>query len=312
MKKSSKPEISKKKKSGKFIRFFGLLLIIAGLMAAGYPLLTQYLYRFKAQEDVTSFRSNIKNIDDAEIDRRILLARAYNDLLQGTEQSPEDPYLKEVKETAVKEYARMLEVKEKIGIVKIPKIAEELPVFAGTDESVLQKGVGHMEGSSLPIGGNGTHAVLTAHTGLPTARLFTDIDKLEIGDRFYYQNIKETLAYQVVSKEVVLPNQGDSLKIDPAKDQMTLLTCTPYMVNSHRLLVHGQRVDYLEQVERKDLEDSKSSRNNKRLLHLSYVLLVFALLFSFLIRRRIRKLERMVIDLKGETGSKLDRGGDRQ
>ena len=140
----------------------------------------------------------------------------------------------------------MLEVREMIGHIEIPKIGQDLPVYAGTSEEVLQKGVGHLEGTSLPVGGNSTHSVLTAHSGLPEATLFTELRKLEIGDKFYIHNIKEILAYQVDQIKVVEPTDFNDLLIDPGHDYVTLLTCTPLMINTHRLLVRGHRVEYVQ------------------------------------------------------------------
>src|SRR3712207_2846628 len=156
------------------------------------------------------------------------------------------------------EYARMLEVHEKIGYIQIPSLDLSLPIYAGTAETVLQKGVGHMEGTSLPIGGESTHCVLTAHTGLNTARMFTDIDKLKKGDIFLVENIKETLAYKVDNIQVIEPTDFSSLVIVPKEDHITLLTCTPYMVNSHRLLVRGIRTEY-----NKETLDNQKSNGNK-------------------------------------------------
>lgn len=136
----------------------------------------------------------------------------------------------------------MLEVNEQLGYLAIPTIGLDLPIYAGTSAKVLEKGSGHLEGSSLPVGGQSTHSVLTAHRGLPSARLFTDLNQLKKGDRFYVTNLKETLAYKVNQIKVIEPSQLDALTIVEGKDYVTLLTCTPYMINSHRLLVRGERI----------------------------------------------------------------------
>ena len=136
----------------------------------------------------------------------------------------------------------------------IPKINQDLPIYAGSGEENLQRGVGHLEGTSLPVGGASTHAVLTAHRGLPTARLFTDLDKMRRGDRFYIEHLGGKLAYQVDDIKVITPDRLEELSIVPDEDYVTLLTCTPYMINSHRLLVRGKRIPYKESVEHKDQE----------------------------------------------------------
>ncbi len=143
------------------------------------------------------------------------------------------------------EYEKMLAATETgiLGCIEIPKIHVSLPIYHGTEESVLQVAVGHMKGSSLPIGGDGTHSVLSAHTGLPSAELFTDIDQLEVGDIFTVQVLDELLTYEVDRIVVVLPEEMEYLAIEEGRDYCTLLTCTPYGINTHRLLVRGTRVE---------------------------------------------------------------------
>ena len=139
----------------------------------------------------------------------------------------------------------MLEVHEKIGYVSIPKIRQKLPIYAGTAETVLEKGAGHMEGTSLPVGGASTHTVITAHRGLPSATMFRHLDELKRGDIFYIHNIRDVLAYKVDRILTVEPSNFKYVLVDAGYDKATLLTCTPYMINSHRLLVTGHRVPYV-------------------------------------------------------------------
>ena len=143
----------------------------------------------------------------------------------------------------------MLEVAEKIGFVEIPKIDVNLPIYAGTSMEVLDKGCGHLEGTSLPVGGPSTHAVLTAHRGLPKAKMFRELDKLKEGDVFYVHNIQTVLAYKVDRIMTVEPSNFDPILVEEGKDYTTLLTCTPYMINSHRLLVRGHRIPYTPPVD---------------------------------------------------------------
>lgn len=182
-------------------------------------------------------------IDPPELkEESVKQAEAYNEALE-----PNlgwiDPYSETEREEGVGIYAEMLKVKEKIGIVHIPKINLSLPLYAGTAESILQKGVGHLEGSSLPVGGINTHSVVTAHRGLPEARLFTDLDKMELGDVFSVETMAGELFYKVDEVVVVEPHETDRVKIVEGEDYVTLLTCTPYMINSQRLLVRGTRTD---------------------------------------------------------------------
>ncbi|MFV1433800.1 class C sortase SrtC1, partial [Klebsiella pneumoniae] len=138
-----------------------------------------------------------------------------------------DPYSAEQKQAGVVEYARMLEVKEQIGHVIIPRINQDIPIYAGSAEENLQRGVGHLEGTSLPVGGESTHAVLTAHRGLPTAKLFTNLVKVTVGDRFYIEHIGGKIAYQVDQIKVIAPDQLEDLYVIQGEDHVTLLTCTP-------------------------------------------------------------------------------------
>lgn len=226
----------------KIINHLTTIIILAGIFVISYPVISQVYYNYQTKQDVNDFGKAAKQLTSEEVKNRFNLAKAYNDSLKNI--SISDPYTEEELKKGRDEYARMLTVHEKIGTVSIPKIDVNLPIYAGSNEEVLQKGVGHLEGTSLPIGGQSTHAVLTAHTGLPNARLFTDLTKVKMGDKFFIQNIKETIAYKVDSITVIEPTNFDSLTIVPGKDYVTLLTCTPYMINSHRLLVRGHRIPY--------------------------------------------------------------------
>ena len=228
-----------------------VILFIAGFVIMMYPMVSNYYYRIEANNQILEFTENAKSLDQNEILRRIELAEAYNSTLDPSKLA--DPYTQKEKE-GIAEYARMLEVKEKLGFVEIPKIDTNLPIYAGTSFDVLNKGVGHLEGTSLPIGGKSTHTVLTAHRGLPSARLFRDLDKLQKGDIFYIHNIQTVLAYEVDQILTVEPSNFDPVLVVDDKDYATLLTCTPYMINSHRLLVRGHRVPYVAPVK----EDSRA------------------------------------------------------
>lgn len=222
-----------------------IVMFVVGLMIAVYPIISNRYYTIKNNNRVEVFEKAAEEISQEEIDKRIDLAKAYNETLDPSRLA--DPYTEREKE-GVANYARMLEVKEQIGFIDIPKIDQKIPVYAGTSEEILQKACGHLEGTSLPIGGIDTHAVITAHRGLPQVKLFRELDKLKVGDVFYFTNIKETLAYEVDQILTVEPWDFDPVLVVEGKDLMTLLTCTPYMINSHRLLVRGHRVPYVEEV----------------------------------------------------------------
>lgn len=215
------------------------LLLIVGACLILYPLVSQVWYYVATHQQINQFSQAVEQLSSIELTQRLDLARAYNEALQPSKL--QDPYT-ELQKEARADYARMIQLQEKIGYVSVPKIDVQIPIFAGSSESVLQKGAGHLEGTSLPIGGAGTHTVITAHSGLPTARLFTDLHFLKEGDIFYITSIAGKNAYRVDQIQVVEPTDLEKVAIDEEKDYATLLTCTPYMVNSHRLLVRGERI----------------------------------------------------------------------
>lgn len=226
-------------------------IFILGLSFILYPFVSQFMHQQASKVVVDEFYEVVEQLPDQEIEERIRLAKAYNSALEPDLQGIHDPYSDEERE-GLAEYGRMLEVKEQIGSVNIPNLDLELPVRAGTSEQVLQDSVGHLESTSLPVGGDSTHSVITAHRGLPDARLFTDLDDMEVGDIFYFTNIQGTLAYKVTDISVIEPDDLNAIRIVPGKDLMTLLTCTPYMINTHRLIVTGERIPYEEPVKGND------------------------------------------------------------
>ena len=278
----------------KFINYLTTFLVFLGILIISYPMVSRMYYYNVSQKNIDEFKEGVKKITSEEILQRISLAKSYNDSLSNI--NVEDPYMRKKHEEGKNEYARMLEVQEKIGYIQIPSLDLSLPIYAGTSESVLQKGVGHMEGTSLPIGGESTHCILTAHTGLNTARMFTDIDKLKKGDIFLIENIKETLAYKVDGIQVIEPTDFSQLVIVPKEDYVTLLTCTPYMVNSHRLLVRGVRTENI-----KKSVDEQSNKNKPFLTENNLIMIatiffdILILIIYWLISKKSRK-EKSKID----------------
>ncbi len=192
---------------------------------------------------IASYVDQVNSLDDAQYETMLEQARAYNETLVGKE----DRYILDEAETA--EYNSLLDVTGTgiMGYVVIPKINVRLPIYHGTDPSVLEIAIGHIAGSSLPVGGENTHCVLSGHRGLPSAKLFTDIDQLKEGDQFMLEVLGDTLTYEVDQIKVVLPDELEDIEIEEGQDLCTLVTCTPYGVNTHRLLVRGHRVDTVEQ-----------------------------------------------------------------
>ncbi|MDD7463966.1 MAG: class C sortase [Anaerococcus sp.] len=279
--------------------FWGLILL-AGLLVMLYPIVSRLYYRIDSNNQVDTFVEGKNELDQEEIDRRIGLARAYNDSITG--QAPKDPYAEKKQEEGKAEYARMLEVHEMIGHVEIPKINQDLPIYAGTSEEVLQKGVGHLEGTSLPVGGNNTHTVLTAHRGLPEKTLFTNLNELKVGDKFYIHNIKETLAYQVDQIKVIEPTNFEELLIAPGHDYATLLTCTPFMINSHRLLVRGHRVPYVPQVDEELIKSSKANWIFRILFFIALLLILILVIKIVKLKKENKKTSKKIEEIREKLG----------
>jgi len=255
-----------------------------------YPLISRTYYDYLANKAIGDYRKDLRQLKEEEHLERLNLANAYNSALLSREQlHVVDPYDETEKNEGIKNYASMVELREKIGVLTIPKIHMEFPIYAGTSESVLQKGVGHMEGTSLPVGGLSTHSVLTAHRGLPENKLFTDLDKMEIGDFFLVETIGGELAYIVTETKVIEPTDIDALAIEKNKDQLTLLTCTPYMVNSHRLLVTGERTE----LPSDELEELRNIKWYNHLISLAreYAWLL-GVIFIIVIIRTVKKRKR--------------------
>ena len=179
-----------------------------------------------------------------------------------------------------------------MGTIRIPKINVTLPIYHGTANETLEKGAGHLENTSLPIGGTGTHAVLSAHSGLPTAALFTDLEKLAEGDLFFLDVLDETLAYRVDQVKVVEPEDTSDLLIDTNADYVTLVTCTPYGINSHRLLVRGVRTEYVETLETEAQTEQTSGSPWNKPYTVAGIILILLLTLYTIIRFRKRKIDR--------------------
>ncbi|MGE6364085.1 class C sortase [Bacillus paramycoides] len=222
---------------------FGAIFLL-GLCIFLYPTVSNWLATRAHYSAVSSYDKKVKELQQKEIERREKEANEYNKNVQTTSQSFSDPFNEKGGDESGRSYADVLNVGESMGYIEIPTIDVKLPIYAGTSENVLSRGVGHINASSLPVGGESTHAVLTGHRGLPSALLFTDLDKLKKGDTFYIHSLNKVLAYKVDQIKVVLPNETNDLLVVKDKDYVTLVTCTPYGVNTHRLIVRGERVPF--------------------------------------------------------------------
>ncbi|MCI6745292.1 MAG: class C sortase [Anaerolactibacter massiliensis] len=227
----------------KLSNFILVLIFLTGVSLLVYPTFSDWWNSMHQSRAIASYVDQVNSLDDAQYETMLEQARAYNETLVGKE----DRYILDEAETA--EYNSLLDVTGTgiMGYVVIPKINVRLPIYHGTDPSVLEIAIGHIAGSSLPVGGESTHCVLSGHRGLPSAKLFTDIDQLKEGDQFMLEVLGDTLTYEVDQIKVVLPDELEDIEIEEGQDLCTLVTCTPYGVNTHRLLVRGHRVDTVEQ-----------------------------------------------------------------
>ena len=219
---------------------FAALMILSGIGVASYPVISNMVAQRHASTAIQNYDDTVKSMDTEKLDAAKEAARRYNQQLGS---ALDRDAAGEAEDTGTS-YVDLIDVGESLGYITIPKIDVNLPIYEGTSDDVLLKGVGHLEGSSYPLGGESTHSVLTGHRGLAEAVLFTDLDKLQEDDKFYLHIMDEVLAYQVDQVKVVLPEETDDLTIVQGQDYCTLVTCTPYAINTHRMLVRGIRVPY--------------------------------------------------------------------
>lgn len=218
-----------------------LIIFIIGLSLLLYPSVSDYWNSFTQSRAIATYAEQVAELDNETYQKLLKEAKHYNKVLRkkANRFNPTDE--------EHEEYYKMLNVSGNgiIGYIEIDIIDCKLPIYHGTDDAILQIAVGHIEGTSLPVGGKGTHAVISGHRGLPSARLFTDLDQLVEGDTFVIRVLDEILTYEVDQILIVDPADVQSLEIVPGEDYLTLVTCTPYGVNTHRLLVRGHRIDNL-------------------------------------------------------------------
>ena len=281
-----------KKKAGNLV--IGIIFL-AGLSLLLYPFVANQWNNYRQKQLISGYEQVVSDKEAAEgidYDAERKKAEDYNEALLPcvlpdsfalAESSGVDPV-----------YMNTLNIAgdEMMGIVEIPKINIKIPIYHTTEEDVLNKGAGHLEGSSLPVGGANTHAVISAHRGLPSASLFTDLDQMKVGDHFLLHVLDETLCYEVDKISVVKPEDTSALAVEDGQDLVTLLTCTPYGVNTERLLVRGHRVPYVEE----EVKEEKTVLSGSS-LHTNYLLWVFVglsvtALFVFVLYLKETKLKR--------------------
>ena len=220
---------------------FRNLLFWAGFLICIFPVISNMVERQRQADAVATYRQTMEKEDEKEIEEKWRQANEYNEMLFQAKGGI-------VEETEEKKYEELLNIHgtDIMGSLEIPKIQVELPIYHGTEDEVLSNGIGHLEGTSLPIGGENTHSVLTGHRGLPSSKLLVRLDEMKIGDLFFIHTYKEVMAYKVEDIMVVKPEDTAWMEIKGEKDLVSLVTCTPFGINSHRLIVTGRRVDYKE------------------------------------------------------------------
>ena len=270
-------------KDKKLPMVLGILAFLLALLITLYPIISNYVNERYASEIHTAYEEIIQQADNGDLLEAKKQAIAYNETI--TPGTAGEAYSQAALMDASEDYESQLNIAGNgtMGYVEIPKISVNLPIYHGTGNDSLERGVGHLLGSSLPVGGESTHAILTGHSGMATQKMFTDLEQLAVGDVFYLHILDETLAYQVDSIKTVLPYDTSLLGIVSGKDYCTLVTCTPYGVNTHRLLVRGTRIPYEKAEviveETAQEEQPRSSWEEKYLLGLFLGVLAVLILF---------------------------------
>ena len=266
---------------------FIILIFLVGLGFISYPTVSNLWNQAHQSRAIATYSKQVEKLDDSENKKMLKAARKYNKSLL----KKSDHWKLSKKDK--KKYESLLDVSGTgiMGYIEVPKIDCSLPIYHGTDEGALQIAIGHLEGSSLPVGGKSTHCVLSGHRGLPSARLFTDLDQLEEGDIFILNILGRKLAYEVDQIKVVLPEEMSDLEIEEGKDLCTLVTCTPYGINTHRLLVRGHRTEYVEKKVEEEQKEVQTKKTDIRLMIAggAGVLILLIIIIVIVIKRRRKR-----------------------
>ena len=276
----------------------GALCVMLALAFALYPLVSNHLAEKNKSLVCTEYTETVEELDDSNLQTMRTAAQEYNAALSPVTISMNDSFSQDALLAAAESYDTLLAVNDAgiMGYIEIPKIGVYLPIYHGTSEDVLQAGVGHLLGSSLPVGGDSTHTVLTGHSGLATEKMFSDLEQLTTGDVFYLHVLDEVLAYEVDEINTVLPEDTSHLGVTRGEDYCTLITCTPFGVNTHRLLVQGSRIAYTPEAEPSEVEFSVSAEPVQSTWQTQYVkglilsgaVIVVGVMFFLLFRPRKR------------------------
>ena len=278
----------------KIATFFVVLFFIAGLGVFNYPVISTLYNQLHEGTVMASYDETVAKMEQEELDALYKQAQDYNRKIAEEGPTVQDAFEQgETVEDELYNQTLNMEGSGVMGSIEIPKIHVFLPIYHGTSSDVLEVEVGHLQGSSLPVGGDTTHSILTGHRGLPSAELFTNLDQLEEGDIFYIHILRKTLAYKIYNIETILPEEVENLVIEEGKDLITLVTCTPYGINSHRLLLHAERTVYEEPEKEINTAEARSQNLWEWLLEQKSFLIsaaVLALLLLYLILSFIRNI----------------------
>lgn len=265
-----------------------ILILLTGISLVLYPTVADKINDAVNQQAIEDYQGQLLTLDNSKYEKMLQAAQEYNDRLFRS-----DPYIGALTAEEEKEYESLLDLDGTgmMGYVEIPKSKIYLAIYHGTEEAVLQTGAGHLEASSLPVPGESTHIVLSGHSGLPSARLFTDLDQLEIGDTFTLHILRETLTYQVDRMERVEPDELKNLRIEEGQELCTLMTCTPYGINTHRLVVTGHRIETPVEApqENKPVIQAVTSKWNRWFVFLPVILFAGIVFAVILIRKHKKK-----------------------
>ncbi|WP_033715718.1 class C sortase [Bacillus mycoides] len=241
--------------------FISLLLFLVGLSLFIYPTVANYINNYVYKTRVISYEKMVANLKVEDVNEKFRRMEAYNSLLGRTTFKMNDPFVHDIKVN--NEQLDFINKDEVFGTITIPKIDEELPLYLGASQDNLSKGVGQIEGTSLPIGGQDMHAVLAGHRGYHGATMFRHLDRLVDGDTFYVSVLGKQLVYKVIGREIIAPNQVDKLSVIKGQDRVTLLTCEPYTSSKYRLLIYGERVETGQNKNERDYKNVVAVRSNE-------------------------------------------------
>lgn len=262
-----------------------VIVLFVGLSLLLYPTISDYWNSYHQSKAIASYVDSVENMDEEKLEEMRIAAQEYNRKLLSNNNRFE------MTDEEYSEYEKILDVNGTgiMGYVEVPRIDVKIPIYHGTDKEVLQIGVGHIEGTSLPIGGDSTHSAISGHRGLTSSKLFTDIDQLSEGDVFMLYVLGETLTYEVDQIRIVLPDELNDLKIESGEDYCTLITCTPYGVNTHRLLVRGHRIEN-EKVGGVVVEDARQYSVLIEALGVgSFILIVYVIIYRFMKNKVLKR-----------------------